>query len=493
VVVHLFEWSWKDIAKECENLSKWGYWGVQVSPPQEDVPGNQWWTRYQPVSYQLTSRSGTEEDFKAMVQTCKDQNVNVIVDAVINHMANPGKIPSEGRAGSDIAAKCVYPGLYQRQDFHHTKCSGGCQGCDNCDSAWSCGSGQDPSAWYNCNLGGLPDLDQSNPYVRDTIAGYLNHLVDLGVAGIRVDAAKHINPDQLSAILDKVEAPALFVNQEVILRSSFECGCLRNDLFYKNGKVWEFKTPMLFFDVFSRDGNMEKIKDMDSSNPGRWECPWAESDFAMTFVVNHDRLISKDDRPNTITIFNPTRYSLALIALLAHPYGQPNILSSINFDFNNWDGRAPVVDPNNDHSGLKSPFDGNCGYWKDSPMKPYACEHRWPEVRNMVMWRNVAGLGPAQVDVYNNNVLVITRGKAFAAINNGAAAFDQEMDARGLPAGTYCNVATRSAQDCYPCQASCPNKVTVRGDGKVQVQLPGYNALAFHANSMVPQRAAAEL
>lgn len=30
VVVHLFEWSWKDIEEECPNLGKWGYWGVQV-------------------------------------------------------------------------------------------------------------------------------------------------------------------------------------------------------------------------------------------------------------------------------------------------------------------------------------------------------------------------------------------------------------------------------------------------------------------------------
>ncbi len=30
VIVHLFEWSWKDIERECQNLAKWGYWGVQV-------------------------------------------------------------------------------------------------------------------------------------------------------------------------------------------------------------------------------------------------------------------------------------------------------------------------------------------------------------------------------------------------------------------------------------------------------------------------------
>ena len=35
-----------------------GYCGVQVSPPQEHIPGSEWWTRYQPVSYILSSRSG---------------------------------------------------------------------------------------------------------------------------------------------------------------------------------------------------------------------------------------------------------------------------------------------------------------------------------------------------------------------------------------------------------------------------------------------------
>lgn len=33
------------------------------------------------------------------------------------------------------------------------------------------------------------------------IAGYFNHLVDLGVAGFRVDASKHIWPEDLAAIL----------------------------------------------------------------------------------------------------------------------------------------------------------------------------------------------------------------------------------------------------------------------------------------------------
>ena len=62
--VHLFEWSWADVAAECPFLDEKGYAAVQVSPPQEHIQGSQWWTRYQPVSYQLVSRSGDETAFK---------------------------------------------------------------------------------------------------------------------------------------------------------------------------------------------------------------------------------------------------------------------------------------------------------------------------------------------------------------------------------------------------------------------------------------------
>lgn len=69
--VHLFEWQWEDVAQECENwLGPKGFKAVQVSPPQEHIQGDAWWTRYQPVSYQLESRSGSSEAFADMVQRC---------------------------------------------------------------------------------------------------------------------------------------------------------------------------------------------------------------------------------------------------------------------------------------------------------------------------------------------------------------------------------------------------------------------------------------
>jgi alpha-amylase len=51
-----------------------------------------------------------------------------------------------------------------------------------------------PSDVRNCYLFGLTDLNGKLEYVRDKVAGYFNHLIEIGVAGIRIDAAKHMWP-----------------------------------------------------------------------------------------------------------------------------------------------------------------------------------------------------------------------------------------------------------------------------------------------------------
>ena len=71
-LVHLFEWTWADIALECETyLGPNGYRAVQISPPQEHIVlpdyGYPWWQRYQPVSYRLESRSGSRADLQDMI------------------------------------------------------------------------------------------------------------------------------------------------------------------------------------------------------------------------------------------------------------------------------------------------------------------------------------------------------------------------------------------------------------------------------------------
>src|SRR5262245_25539861 len=124
VFVHLFEWKWNDIASECENvLGPAGFKAVQISPPEEHsiTPSHDWSERYQPVSYSVAkSRSGTGAEFSDMVTRCKAAGVDIIADAVINHMTN---FPSPGTGSNGTAyTKYEYPGLYTAADFH-TPCA----------------------------------------------------------------------------------------------------------------------------------------------------------------------------------------------------------------------------------------------------------------------------------------------------------------------------------------------------------------------------------
>lgn len=190
-IVHLFEWRWGDIANECETfLGPNGFAGVQVSPPNENVIANNrpWWERYQPVSYQLNTRSGSTSEFANMVSRCYQAGVRIYVDAVINHMA---AITGTGTGGSESnSVDRNFPAVpYSNLDFNE-RCS-----IEDYNNIYQV---------RNCELVGLPDLNQGSEYVREQIVRFFDSLVDLGVAGFRVDAAKHMWPGDLQIIYGRV-------------------------------------------------------------------------------------------------------------------------------------------------------------------------------------------------------------------------------------------------------------------------------------------------
>lgn len=53
-----------------------------------------------------------------------------------------------------------------------------------------------------CRLSSLLDLNHDTDYVRSKVAGFINDLISMGVAGVRLDAAKHMYPGNIAAILN---------------------------------------------------------------------------------------------------------------------------------------------------------------------------------------------------------------------------------------------------------------------------------------------------
>lgn len=455
--VNLFEWSWNSIARECTtSLGPKGYAAVQVSPPQEHIQGAEWWTRYQPVSYKISSRSGNRTQFALMVQICKAAGVDVYVDTVINHMAGASGV---GTAGS-IFGNYNFPGVpYTRDSFHKPSCS--IQGSDYDTNR---------NSVTECDLPGLPDLDTSNPLVQNKIAAYMNDLLSVGVAGFRIDAAKHIKPAELAAI--KVKVPGnYFLTQEVIKDGSL----------YSSGDINrypEIGTVNEFSYIYAMKNMFLNLYGFNLARMPEAFANWGlfPSDKATVFVNNHDTERSSCNKYalgaqcDSMNTFNGDQFFLANIFMLAYPYGYPQVMSGYNFNDHDM---GPPVQP---YKGLElSP--ANCSN-NPTEIGKWNCVHRDNRVANMVGFRNYTANAPLRNWLAEgDNRIAFNRGnKGFVAINNTVANWTKTFNV-AMPDSTYCNVLGAA----YPDTGICPESAKIIvSNGQATLNIAPNSAVAIH-------------
>lgn len=467
VFVHLFEWKWADVANECENvLGPKGYKAVQISPPQEHIAGAQWWTRYQPVSYALESRSGTRAQFVDMVNRCKAAGVDVYADAVINHMS--ASSAGTGTGGTTYT-KYNYPGLYASGDFH-TACS-----INNYGNAANV---------QDCELVGLADLKTESSTVRQKIANYLISLADLGVAGFRIDATKHIQPVDLDEILKLVNNDALakgrarpYVFAEVI-GAGGEAVQPRDyyGLGYSSGgaaDITEFTFRFTSHKFQQVGGNqyLAQLNPNGLSGSQFSEAAWSlmPSNKAVVFLENHD---TQREDGSGIRYTDGVVHRLANIWMLAQPYGYPSIMSSYGFDRANTAGKdaGPPATAASSNCAASWPATPGVGSW--------ICEHRDAAIANMVAFRKQVA-GTAITNWWDNgaNAIAFSRGgQGFVAINREGSNVQRSFQT-GMAAGNYCDVTT-GLKNGTVCDG---NVVTVAADGTAMLNLAPNTAVAIHA------------
>lgn len=276
-IVHLFEWRWTDIARECETfLAPYGYAGVQISPPNENVviAERPWWERYQPVSYKLETRSGNEAAFADMTRRCNAVGVRIYSDVVLNHMSSANGFGTGGSAADNTGMN--WPAVPYSPIHFNPRC--------------------DITDWWdlykirNCWMAGLADLDQGNDWVRDKIVDFLNHLIDLGVAGFRVDAMNHMWPADMEIILGRLHnlntnfgfsanSRAFFANEIVDLGDT-----ATNKYDYTHlGTITEFRYCMAIGRAFRGGHLLSSLRNFGTD----WG--FAPSHLALTFIDNHGK------------------------------------------------------------------------------------------------------------------------------------------------------------------------------------------------------------
>lgn len=430
--LNLFQWTWDSVAAECTSvIGPAGFAYVQVSPPQEHIQGTTWWTSYQPVSYKLESKLGSRAQFKNMVDTCERAGVGVIADTVINHMTGADVGSGTGTGGSAFGVD-HFPGLYDRGSFN--------------DCRTNIASYNDRYQVQNCRLVSLQDLRTGSDPVRDRIAGYLNDLLSLGVAGFRIDASKHIPASDLEAIKSRLTDRNAFWVHEVIGAAGEP---IQPSEYLGSGDSHEFQYARNLKNYM--DGSIAGIRGITNG--------LLPSDRAGVFVDNHD---TERDGHGTMSYKWGQKYILGNVFMLAYPYGWPTVYSGYKFT----DRDAGV--PGASSSSVPAASCSNSAVW--------TCTQRLPEIRGMVKFR--AAVGSSQVTSWwdnGNNHIAFGRGdKGYVVINNEPNPVTRTYQTT-LPAGQYSDLVSATGAT-----------YTVDASGRFTATVPQYGALALAVGSSTP-------
>ncbi len=449
VGVQMFQWTWRALGRECTDvLGPAGYGWVLTSPPQEHVLGPQWWTAYQPVSYRIESRLGSREEFGAMVSACHAAGVQVVADAVLNHMT--GKDTSGvGWAGSTYS-HYEYPGIWSDEhgDFHHC----------GVPPADDIASYKDAYQVRNCELSNLADLATGHPDVRRTLTAYLEDLLSLGVDGFRIDAAKHMPPQDLEAIVGGLPAGTRIISE--VIRGSGEP--VTPEQYLGVGDVFEFAWGKDVAGMI-RGGSLRLASEL-GSGPG-----YLPSDQAWIFVENHDTERGR----STLGYRDGGEAVLADVLALATDYGRPVLYSG--YAFSDRDAGPPQ-----DASGhvLDASCSGDAGPRDSYPDGTWVCQHAWTAVLGMVGWRDAVGSDPVGNRWDDGDVLALSRGVRGTVVLN-AGSEPATVDApTTLADGQYCDVVAGPVVD-----GACASGVIEVSGGHVQVTVPALSAVALHVGA----------
>ena len=179
-ILQCWNWSYNGIKANMQKIAEQGFSAIQTSPIQtikETTQNRQmsgsWWVYYQPSNFSIETNGqnacGTKREFKAMCDEAHKYGIKVIVDAVLNHLANNGDNTLSPTIPDDI-----------RNDS-------------------SCWHDIKTNSWYASRyditqycMGGLPDLNTANTKIQNYAISFLKESIEAGADGFRFDGAKHI-------------------------------------------------------------------------------------------------------------------------------------------------------------------------------------------------------------------------------------------------------------------------------------------------------------
>ncbi|WP_051621887.1 alpha-amylase family glycosyl hydrolase [Ruminobacter sp. RM87] len=432
VILHPFQWSYNSIAKECtEYLGPAGFDGVQISQPAEHISKKGvWWAVYQPVNFKnFTTMTGNEKELRAMIRTCNDAGVKVFADAVFNQRAGGS---GTGLGGSSYQKRTRYADGFTSDDFHP-----GCRLYDysSADNV------------RLCDLNGMPDIKTDSSSTQEKIADYLATLMNMGVHGFRIDAAKHMKYTDIDSIIRKTakktgRRPPIYME---VIEGSNEAADIYPDkyTYIENSVVTDFSYVQNIKNVFDsrKFGDALKLKAKYRGN-------------SEVFVNNHDDEYKRCSAGScSMSTQNNPYYHLAQSWMAVWPEGTVRQIYS-GYSFSSHDPAGPVSA-------------SRCtGGW--------LCQHREPIVLNAPRFARATRGKKVTTKGYDSGILWFNRGsKGFYAMNPTGSDVKHTFTVE-MPDGDYCDILGAKDPDRDP----CGKEVKVR-NGRVTLTIPAKSAMAI--------------
>ncbi|MGY1725730.1 alpha-amylase family protein [Geodermatophilus sp. SYSU D01062] len=264
--------------------------------------------------YGVDPRLGTHGDLVEVIRTANDRGIRVIADLVVNHTSIQHPWFQQGRRSRDAP----FHDFYVWRDDEPPDTSDQVVFPDQEDSVWT--RNEPTGEWYLHRFyKEQPDLDVTNPRVRDEVAKLMGFWLQLGLSGFRVDAVPFFLETHDGADAEHFPDPHEYLRAlRSLVGRRTGSGVLLGEVNLPHEQQREFfggddgDELTMLFDFVGMQAMYLSLARADAGPlvqalTGRPEVD-PDSQWA-TFVRNHDELtldkLSEDERKEVFAAFGP--------------------------------------------------------------------------------------------------------------------------------------------------------------------------------------------
>ncbi|CAK9049775.1 unnamed protein product [Durusdinium trenchii] len=215
-IFHALHQTFDDLRRILPELSWKGFDAIQIPPAHVSRQGDlrrDWYLRYQPLSYEHVDLAlGGAESLQRLCEEAHGYGIMVIADCVFNHMAVVASYQEwqeaqhDGHKMEELKQRLdhSFGPHFDRHDFQFPWIPLEGEKWDDPNytfEGWGCGE------WS--------ELRWSDKVVSRHLQ-HLRMLLDCGVTGFRIDAAKHMRPQHVAKYVDFVQGEGAFIYTEVL-------------------------------------------------------------------------------------------------------------------------------------------------------------------------------------------------------------------------------------------------------------------------------------